>query len=241
MRRLRSPFLIALFHPLNVLMAGLAVVAGLVAAWWLFPIGVVLWLVMVIVVSRDPSLRMSHQMGSRDPLAPRFQRYFDRIERAQVGVFNSLSSAPPQTRRMMEPVRAEIDDLVDRAHALMRRMTALENYRLVSQSKTDLSADLEHLERMVAQAGDAVVKREYEESLETLRERIAKPDDVSTQLDRLEAQLVGLTNEMDGIVTEVVRLQAIGESAAPLIPPLVARIRERADELDESRSDASTV
>ena len=101
---MRSPFLTALFHPLNILMLALSALAGLIAAWWLFPLGLLFWLVMVIAVARDPSLRISHQLHQREPLAQRFQRYFDRIERSQVGVFNSLSSAPARTRRALQPV-----------------------------------------------------------------------------------------------------------------------------------------
>ena len=79
---MRSPTVTGLLHPLNLVMLGLVFFAALVAAWWLLPLGLVLWLVMVVTVARDPSLRISHRMQSRAPLAPRFQRYFDRIERA---------------------------------------------------------------------------------------------------------------------------------------------------------------
>ena len=62
---MRSPILSSLFHPLNIAMAGLAFFAGLVAAWWLFPIGLLLWVVMVVVVSRDRALRFNHQIQQR--------------------------------------------------------------------------------------------------------------------------------------------------------------------------------
>lgn len=37
----------ALLHPLNIIMFVLSIVAGLVAAWWLAPLGLLLWLIMV--------------------------------------------------------------------------------------------------------------------------------------------------------------------------------------------------
>ena len=46
---MKSPIVVALIHPLNILMAGLAVFAGLVSAWWLFPIGAIFWLVMGVL------------------------------------------------------------------------------------------------------------------------------------------------------------------------------------------------
>ncbi len=74
---------------------GLSVFAGLVSAWWLFPAGLLIWLIMVVTITRDPALRINHEMQSRTPLAQRFQVYFNRVERAQIGVFNSLSSTIP--------------------------------------------------------------------------------------------------------------------------------------------------
>jgi chromosome segregation ATPase len=240
--RTRSPFVTGLIHPLNLLMLGLSVFAGLVSAWWLFPIGLLFWLIMVITVSRDPSLRISHEMQKREPLAQRFQKYFDRIERSQVGVFNSMSSAPARTRRALQPVQAEIDTLAMQVYALCHRMTVLENYRVVSQSQADLEDDLRQLDERIEAATDPVTKREYEESRNSLRGRIDKLKLVSTQLDRVEAQLMSLSSELDGVVTEVVRLQAMGsEAAAGFVPDLVNRLRQESTQLKEFEREAVQV
>ncbi len=230
---MRSPFLVALIHPLNLAMLGVSAVAGLVSAWWLFPVGLLFWLIMVIAVARDPSLRFNAQMQNREPLAQRFQRYFDRIERAQVSIFNSLASAPPGTRRVLEPVRDEIDKLTSSAHALCRRMTTLENYRVVSQSQSDLKTDLQRIEGVLESTRDPAVRREYEESRRSLEERLGKLSAVSAQLDRVEAQLLSLANEMDGIVTEVVRLQAMGpDPAKRQVPAIVQQLHDQVQEIE---------
>jgi hypothetical protein len=223
-------------------MLGLSVFAGRVSAGWLFPIGLLFWLIMVVTVSRDPSLRISHEMQKREPLAQRFQRYFDRIERSQVGVFNSMSSAPARTRRALQPVQAEIDALAMQVYALCQRMTVLENYRMVSQSQDDLEADLRQLDERIEAATDPMTKREYEESRGSLRGRIDKLKLVYTQLGRVEAQLMSLSNELDGVVTEVVRLQAMGpDAAAGFVPDLVNRLREESAQLKEFEREAVRV
>jgi hypothetical protein len=237
---MRSPFVTGLLHLLNLLMLGLAVFAGLVAAWWLFPIGLMLWLIMAVIVSRDPSLRISHEMHSREPIAQRFQRYFDRIERAQVSVFNSLSSAPGRTRKALQPVQDELEALTEQAYRLCRRMTALENYRLVFEATSDLQADLQQIDEAIYSASDPMVKQQYGDSRRTLLERMAKLKLVASDLDRVEAQLLSLANEMDGIVTEVIRLQAVGPvEAERQVPSLVAELRAQSDQLE--RSDEETV
>lgn len=239
---MRSPVLTGLVHPLNLLMLALSVFAGLVSAWWLFPAGLVLWVIMVINVANNPSLRMSHRVQRRKPLAQRFQKRFDRLERLQVSIFNSLASAPPRTRRVLRPVQDEADRVVDEAYALCRRMTALENYRLVTQSQADLEAELRELNDSIDGTDDPVTKQEYEDSYRALQRRVDKLQMVSTQLDRVEAQLVSLSNEMESMVTEVIRLQAMGpEEARGQVDSLVEKLREEAAQLETFEGQAVRV
>lgn len=239
---MRSPFLIALLHPLNIIMAGLTVFAGLFSAWWLFPVGLLFWLIMVLKVARDPTLRFNHQMQERTPLAQRFQRYFDRIERAQLGVFNTLSSAPSAMRRVLQPVKTELDLLTDQVYALGNRMTALENYRMVTQAQSDLEQDLQELNEIIEETEDDLVRREYQESRQSLQNRLQKLKAVSTQLDRVEAQLMSLSNELDATVTEVIRLQAMGpDSAKQFVPELTEQLRRERIQLKEFESEAVQV
>ncbi len=51
-----TPFLAALRQPRNLAMLPLSIAAGLCAAYWLLPVGLVLWLIMVLISSRSPSL-----------------------------------------------------------------------------------------------------------------------------------------------------------------------------------------
>lgn len=238
----RSPFLTALLHPLNLMMLGASVLAGVLAAWWLFPVGVVFWVIMVVLVMRDPSLRIDHEMQSRSPLAQRFQSYFDRIERSQVGVFNTLSSASGKMRKALQPVLDEINTLTSEAHTLCERMTTLENYRLVSQSQSDLQADLRQITTMIENTEDPHLKKEYMDSRRSLEERLGKLDAVSTQLDRVEAHLMSLANEMDSVVTEVIRIQATGpEEAAQRAPALAQKLHQEVTELKVFHREAVRV
>ena len=72
--------------------------------------------------------------------------------------------------------------------------------------------------------------------------RLAKLDAVSKYLDRIEAQLMSLTNEMDGIVTEVIRLQAVGpEDASRFVPALVKKIHRESEQLRKFEKEAMKV
>jgi hypothetical protein len=238
MGTMRSTYVAGFFHPLSLAMLCLCVAAGLVAAWWLFPIGLVLWAVMVVNVSRLPLLRMSHKLRSRAPLAQRFQRYYDRIQRAQVSVFNSLSAAPAATRRALLPVQAEMDALVEQVYLLCQNMSTLENYRVVSDSQSEAQAELARIEEVLAQTDDPLLQKEYGESRYSLEQRLSRRDEISRQLDRVEGQLLSLANETDGAVAEVMRLQAMGaEQAAGQVAALVGRIRQQSADLAAFRGD----
>jgi chromosome segregation ATPase len=228
----RSPWLTALINPLNLAMLAMAVAAGLCAAWWLLPLGLLLWVVMVLAVARDPSLVISSTMESRAPLAARFQSPFDRIERSQVSLFNALAAADPRIRNSFRQVQAETDNLVNQSYLLCQRMSALENYRLVTQSTGNLDNELKRLQDQVAAATDAVVKREYEQSLAALQDRVQKLHATETQLDRVEAQLSSLASQMDAALTEVVRIQSLGPAvAAGQAAALAQTLHKQADDL----------
>jgi chromosome segregation ATPase len=121
-------------------------------------------------------------------------------------------------------------------------MTTLENFRVVSQSRADLEADLRHIEETLETATDPLVRREYEESRQSLENKLDKLDTVSTQLERVEAQLLSLTSEMDSLMAEIVRLQAAGpEEASNHVPRLVKRLRTQSEELEQFQREAVSV
>jgi hypothetical protein len=210
---MRSPFVTALLNPVNLAMLGLAVAAGLCAAWWLFPVGILLWLIMFAVIFSDPALKMAQTMHNRASLAYRFQQRFDRIERSQVALNNSLISASGASKQLLRPVQEAVNDLVERAYQQCLRMTALENRRLVLQRSQNLSEEMALIDAKIASANTPSVKKEYEESRLALQERSNKFQAMSAGLDRFEAQLLNLDSDLDGIVTEAVHLQTLGKKA----------------------------
>jgi chromosome segregation ATPase len=229
----RSPWLVALLNPLNLAMLAAAVGAGLVAAWWLFPVGLLGWALMVVGVALDPRLRLAQTFEARavGGLAQRFQGYFDRLQRVQAAVYRALAEARGSKRRHLEPLRQELDDLMDRAFELCQRFTILENQRLVEQSNADTQKDLVKISELIAAANDPVAKREYEQSRQALQTRLSELEAVSVQIDRFEALLSSLRQELDRVQGEVVRLQTLpADQVRQRVPDLLKVIRqERTD------------
>ncbi len=207
--RQRSPFLTALFDPLILTMLGLVAAASLCAAWWLFPIGLVLYLVMFMVVVRNPTLRFNNMLAKRAPLAQRFQTRFDRLQKPQINLFNSLSTTKPKARRALKPVQGAINGAVEQAYRLSQRMSTIENHIIVSRTYRDPEVELAQVMEKIAAATDPALKQDYEDTRKTLEQQIANFSSMSALLERFEVQLAALATVLDGAVTTVIRMQAL--------------------------------
>ncbi|MFZ5878322.1 MAG: hypothetical protein ACOY0R_03025 [Chloroflexota bacterium] len=230
----RPPLLTALLNPLNLSMLALTAAAGLCSAWWLAPLGFALWLVMVLVIARDPGVQITFTRQSRAPLAQRYQTRFDRLDRARISIFNSLQSVSPSFRRAVEPVQSVLDDLVEHAYRLSLQMTALENNFVVQRLSNNFDDDIAKMEKKLGEASEPASRREFEATLASLRTRKAQLKHVSTLLDRFEAQLTGTNNAVDSVVTGVVSLKGRSDSnVAEKIPALLGVLQAEQDELKE--------
>ena len=237
---MRSPTLTALFNPLGIATLAMSLAAGLCAAWWLFPLGLVVWGIMVYGLATDPALRRLQMMQSRASVAQRFQAPFDRIERTQTSVDNTISDSHRRVQPMLEPLRDEIATLVERTYQLCSRMTVMENYRSVQSYQGTQQAEILRLDTQLAEATDTIVKREYEESRKAVQKRIDALHAIGVQSDRIEAQLSSMAAALSGVQAELVRLHALGpELASQLIPAQLRTVRELSTQLNQFEQEVA--
>jgi hypothetical protein len=236
----QSPFAIALLHPLNLAILALAIASGLCSWWGLFPIGLLFWGVMFLLVYRDPTVRLRHKVLQRTALAKRFQDSFDRVERSQVALFNTLATAKPNIRRILQPIQDNTGQLVDQAYRLCVRMTALENHRLITQANQSQNNDRTQLEQKISATTDAVAKNEYEEALQSLNTRASNLQNITVLLDRTEAQLSSLAGALDELLTDVIRIQILDANAIRNeLPGLLGKVKSQSNQLIEFEGQAA--
>ena len=233
----RPPLLTALLNPVNLAMLALTVAAGLCSAWWLAPVGFLFWLVMVIVIARDPGVQITFTRQSRQPLAQRYQTRFDRLDRARISIFNAMQGVSPAFQRAIEPLQSGLDDLVDHAYQLSLQMTALDNNYAV-QRLNNYDDDISKMEKNLQGTENPSSRKEFEETLKSLQERKAQLKNVGTLLDRFEAQLTGTNNAVDSVVTNIVSLKGrSAENVKEKIPALLKVIETEQDELQQFDAD----
>jgi hypothetical protein len=238
---MRSPRATAIFQPINLSMLGLSILAGLIAAWWLFPLGLAFWLVMMARIANDRTIRFDYDMAARsETLSTRFQALYNQVLRSQMRIFNSLMSAGGSTKRALEPVQTEVETLTNRVYALCRQMTGPENFVKVSKMNSDLEGERALLTLSMDNVTDPLVKKEKTEALQTLDERMKKLKQVSTLLDRVEAQLSGVATTMDSILADIIRLQALGAAQAEKeAPEIIRQIRVQTEQVDDFAQEAA--
>lgn len=230
----RSPLLTAFFHPLNLAMLMLIAAAGLCSAWWLFPLGLLFWLVMFLNVYRNPALHFINRIAARQPLARRFQPRFERVQAAQVSLFRTLQESRAKTRRLLEPVQAAVNRAAEQSYRLSQRMSVVENHILVARAYQNPEADLNELDKKIADASDAAIRQDYLEARRALEKKVAELKTMAAMLERFDVQLTTLANVLEGAVTSAVRLQALKEAdARQEVKPLLSAIQEQALQLDE--------
>ncbi len=230
----RPPLLSSILHPLNLSMLALTVAAGLCSAWWLAPIGIVLWLIMVLVIARDPGLQMTFTRQSREPLAQRFQNRFDRLDRARISIFNSLQGVSPSFRKITLPIQDTLDELTEHVYQITLNMTALENNFVVQKLSNNYDDDIETMQKNIRSAADTSEKKEFEETLKSLQARKVQVKNISTLLSRFEAQLTGTNNAVDSVVTGIVGLKGRDtKQIEAKIPPLLKILQAEQTELQQ--------
>lgn len=235
----RPPLLTALLNPVNLAMLALIAAAGLCSAWWLAPIGFVLWIIMVLVIARDPGIQLTFTRQSREPLSQRYQFRFDKLDRARILIFNALQRANnPAFSRAIEPVQSKLDELVEHAYQLSLQMTAMDNNFSVQQISNKYDDDIASMEKNLNAASNPSDRREFEQALASVKERKAQIKSVGTLLSRFEAQLTGTNNAVDSVVSSIVGLQGrSGKSVEEKIPSLLKMLKTEQDELRQFDAD----
>ena len=242
----RSPFLTALFHPVNLSMLGLTLAAGVCSAWWMAPIGILLWLAMIFFIARDPGLQMTFTRQNRQPLAQRFQIRFERLDRARFSIFNAMGQAKsPALQRTVEPLQTALDEMVEHAYQICLRLTAIDNNFAVQQLSNNFDDEIAKMQKNLDEATDAASRTEFAATLQSLQTRQTQLKAVGQLLTRFETQLTGTTSAIDGVVTTVASFQGRdAKQVAPKIQPLLDIIQTEQTELqqfDDELEKSSTI
>ncbi len=227
-----SPWFDAFFDPAGVLLLLSSVVSGLVAAWWLFPAGIVLWVILVIKILRDPSLQINAAIENRSELTQRFQNQFNQLQKSQVTFFNTIQSSEDEVQRNLLPINSAITRLLDQVYENCRRYSLLENHRLVSTVNQNLDQQLSDFENRLQGVTNPQERARLEQMKKTLDDKKIQQQSVLNQLDQYSEKLSMIKIQLDGLITEALQAQSTDEvTIKNAIPDIRKRIQSLANYL----------
>jgi hypothetical protein len=225
----------ALRQPLNIAMLIATALAGLIAAWWMFPIGLALWGFMVWGVATHPVTQLESVQPARPAAVPRFQSLVDRIEDRQRQVLNAIGATRNSVRQALTPLQTEVNGLVDKCYAVVQRTLPLETQRQ-SRAKMDssLESEIATLDQQLAQFTDDGIKKVLEKSRASLQAQLDNRNVLTAQLDHVEAQLNGVATVLERAAVEIARLQKLaGNTATTRVGELTTEVRQQSTALAE--------
>jgi len=226
-----SLFLEAILDPAGIMILISSIISGLLAAWWLFPAGLVLWLVMAVVIMRDPSLRINNAIQNRSELTQRFQDDFNRLQKSQVSFFNIIQSSDPGIQREMMPINEAITSLLDVVYEDCRRYSLLENHRMVSSSNQKMNSDLASIDARLQTPVSGGERARLESLQRSLSDKVTQHQSVTDQLNLYSEELAMLQVNLDGCITDALQAQSAGEDQlkknAPQIQTKINQFRKQ--------------
>jgi ABC-type transporter Mla subunit MlaD len=87
-----------------------------------------------------------------------------------------------------------------------------------------------------------MIRREKEEALHALDDRMKKIKEIEKMLNRVEAQLASTAGALDSVLADIMRLQALGGTQAEReVPKIVQQIRGQLKQLKASEAEAASM
>jgi chromosome segregation ATPase len=224
-------FGIAARQPFALLILVVALVAGLVIFWWLFPLGLLVYGFIVFVTARDPVLAALGQRSPRPRVSsPTFRGQLEAIERTQQEIQRSVSQAAGPLGRLLMSIGDQTRELVQQAYMLTDKGQIIETY-LAQTNLQSIQEQIAQIDRRLAATTDAYTQRQMQETRQALVERQQHARDLETYIGRIQAQLQNIAANLDNVLAETVRLRTADAVSADSLTNQVAQ------RLSEVRSD----
>ena len=228
-----NPYLFAARQPLALIVLLLAVMDGLTVYWWLLPLGLVAYGLMVFLRGRDPALAMVSQRPIRPRLSSAtFRTMIDLIERTQEEIQRSVAQTEGPVGRLLTRITDQARELVDQAYQLSEKGQIIEGY-LARVNLADLQQRINSTDRQIAATLDAYTRQQLQETRTALSEKQRNAADLTTYIERIQAQLQNIRANLENVLAETVRLRTADAVSADSATNQVAqRLNDLKSDMD---------
>jgi chromosome segregation ATPase len=202
-----NPYAFAARQPLAIIVLLLAVLGGLLIYWWLLPLGLLIYGLMVFLGGQDPTVAAASQRTPRPRLSSAtFRTQIDAIERTQQEIQRSVSQADGPVGRLMVRISEQGHELVDQAYQLSDKGQIIEGY-LARVNLADLQQRINTTDRKITATVDPYTIQQLQETRAALTEKQRNAADLTTYIERIQAQLQNIHANLENVLAETVRLR----------------------------------
>lgn len=217
--------------PLNLAMLTVAVVAGLTIAWWLLPVGVVAYALLVALTWREhvllpPAPPPLPTLAHDNVFAPQLHA----LARTRDEIAQSVAAAATPLRTTLTRVTQQVDSIVNEGHHLADKGHTIAAY-LRQVDRPGLEQQQREIEQQIAATTDAPLREQYTATQHALREQVSHAEALELYLQRIRAQFDTINVSLDNVLAETVRLRtAPALDVSPSADTVAARLADlRAD------------
>lgn len=227
--------MVAARQPLNVMVVVVALLSGLTVAWWLLPLGIVIYVLAVFLASRDSGLIASSQRSEiRSGVTSKtFEPVVDKIDHTQKQIRQSVNQSKGALSNLLQRVVSQTDHLVDQAHALAKKGQIIEQY-LAQMNYQQLQQEINKVDMQIQQTSDNYTLQQLQETRKSLVNRQNDARDLTTYIGRVKAQLQNIDARLDEVLAETIRLRTADAVSAS------SSTNQVADLLNDLNADMSS-
>lgn len=218
-----NPYAYAARRPLAILVLLVAIAGGLLLFWWLLPLGLLAYGLMVFLGGRDPLVAAASQRAPRPRLtSPTFRAQLSAVERTQQEIRRSVAQAEGPIARLLARIDDQTRELVEQAYELSEKGQVIESY-LARVNLQEIQQRIAATDRQMAATADQYTLQQLQETRAALAEKQRNAAELTTYIGRIQAQLQNIHANLDNVLAETVRLRTADALAADSVTNQVAQ------------------
>ena len=226
--------LLAARHPLVLFVVLVMLGTGIFVDWRALPVGIVALGLMIWFTAGDPSLITAPT--ERPKLAKitsrAFQAHLDAIDRTREQIARSTNSAAGPLLKLLQPIADQANKLYAQANGLASKGQIIEQY-LHTASDQQLQGQINELDRRISGTSDTYTRDQLIETRAALIDRQHNSQALATYYDRITAQLLNISANLENVLAETVRLRASqGASASTTSTEVTEQLRNLNADMD---------
>jgi uncharacterized protein YukE len=212
-----NTLLMAARQPLFIVVLVVAALTGLLIYPWMFPLGLLVYILAVTIASRDTDLvlkvtqreRMAELREKRKGLTSQtFLAKIEQIERAQEEVERSLRrTGGAVAARLSQSVEPQSRALVEQAYTLARKGQDIERY-LSQINPHQLQTQINQLDIRIEHTSDDYTREQLESTRKALVEQLNSAGALQTYIGRITSQLDNIDANLDAMPAQFMRMRA---------------------------------